>query len=247
MDGDAHNVYIGCKCAQIPCFYPNLALWCLISAGEPHNKHFWPRMLSLLHNRICELLFNHNERKLYIMHQRVVINAVMYNNNGNVSQQQCISTVVVFESAQNFAQNVHCCWKALASQCVTPTNAPCTACLQGWESGLGSVLEHIQNFWDHFPAVNKLSIHPLDLHDSSLTTVGFSFTEPSSRQPRNLVLILNPRATCCQPRRLYCGYCQPAHGRTPPVGCRPRQINDCTVISLGKHPRQTPYMIGLGL
>ena len=28
---------------------------------------------------------------------------------------------------------------------------------------------------------------------------------------------------------------------------RPRQINDCMVISLGKHPRQTPYMIRLGL
>ena len=39
-----------------------------------------------------------------------------------------------------------------------------------------SVLEHIQNFWDHFPAVNNPSINPLDLHDSSLTTVGFSFT-----------------------------------------------------------------------
>ena len=33
----------------------------------------------------------------------------------------------------------------------------------------------------------------------------------------------------------------------PQWGCRPRQINDCMVISLGKHPRQTPYMIGLGL
>ena len=113
MTGDTHNVYISCKCVQILCLYANLDMWCLISAGEPHNKHFWPRMLSLLHNRNCELLFNHSERKLYIMHQRVVINAVMYNTNGNVSQQ-CISTAVVFESAQNFAQNVHCCWKALA-------------------------------------------------------------------------------------------------------------------------------------
>ena len=50
------------------------------------------------------------------MHQRVVINAVMNNSNGNVSQQQWISTVVVvvYESAENLAQNVHCCWKALA-------------------------------------------------------------------------------------------------------------------------------------
>ena len=123
VDGDAHDVYIGCKCAQILCFYPNVALWCLILTVQPHNKQFWPRMLSLLHSRNCELLFNHNERNLYIMHQRVVINAVMYNTNGNISQQQCISTVVELESAQN----VHCCWKALASQCVTPTNAPCTA------------------------------------------------------------------------------------------------------------------------
>ena len=50
-----------------------MALWCLISAGEPHNKHFWPRMLGLLHSRNRELLFNHNARKLYIMHQRVDI------------------------------------------------------------------------------------------------------------------------------------------------------------------------------
>ena len=76
-------------------------------------------MLSLLHNKNCELLFNHKESNLYIMHQRIVINAVMYNNNGNVSQQQCISTVV-FESAQDVAQNVHYYWKTLASQCVTP-------------------------------------------------------------------------------------------------------------------------------
>ena len=110
----ATMLILAARVLRFSVFTPNVALWCLISASEPHNKHFWPRMLSLLHNRNCQLLFNHNEIKLYIIHQRVVINAVVYNNNDNVSQQQCITTVV-FKSAQNFAQNVHCYWKSLVS------------------------------------------------------------------------------------------------------------------------------------